>query len=53
MFNHPRPGTEQAGIYSTVESLHILSQLNALGRVEMKRERERERERERRREREK
>lgn len=42
MFNHPRPGTEQAGIYSTVESLHILSQLNALERVKMKIERERE-----------
>lgn len=39
MFNHARPGTEQAGIYSPVESLHILSQL-ALGRVEMERERE-------------
>lgn len=38
LFNCPGPDTEPAGIYSTVESLHIPSQLNALGRVEMERE---------------
>jgi len=47
LFDRPGPGTEPAGIYSTVESLHIQSQLNAFGRVEMERERgEREEERE-------
>ena len=33
-----RPGTEQAGVYGTLESLHTQRQLNPLGRVEVETE---------------
>lgn len=33
-----RPGTEQAGVYSIVESPHTQRQLNPLGRVEVETE---------------
>ena len=35
---HSRPGTEQAGVYSIVESLHTQRQLNPLGRMEVETE---------------